>query len=163
VDRPGISGNSAGRHVIGGATLAERIAAEIDNDISEIGVVTALIEQFGKRHGLPEAAVFHMVLACDELLTNIISYGFLEGGRHKITASIQLDGDRLETEIVDDGIAFDPLAKDAPDVNLPLEERESGGLGVHFVRSLMDEVDYRRTDGKNYLKMVKRLPAPPAT
>jgi serine/threonine-protein kinase RsbW len=142
--------------------LAERISAEIDNDIAEIASVTVLIQRFGKSHGLPEAAVFHMVLAFDELLTNIISHGFLDGGRHKISASLKLDGDRFEGEIVDDGIAFDPLAGPVPDTSLPAEQREAGGLGIHFVRSVMDQLDYRRTDGRNYFKMVKRVPAEPA-
>jgi anti-sigma regulatory factor (Ser/Thr protein kinase) len=146
-----------------GLILAERIFAEIDNDIAEIARVTALIERFGERHQLPEAFVFHIKLAFDELLTNIISYGFLDGRRHKITAWIGLDGDRVEAEIVDEGIAFNPLDKAAPDLSQSVEERDGGGLGIHFVRAVMDRVDYRRSGGKNHLKMVKKVPAKPAS
>lgn len=142
--------------------MAERISAEIDNDIAEIASVTALIERFGKLHRLPEAAIFHMVLAFDELLTNIISHGFLDGARHKISASLELNGDLFEGEIVDDGVAFDPLAGPVPDTSLPIEQREVGGLGIHFVRSVMDHLDYHRAEGRNHVKMIKRVPADPA-
>jgi anti-sigma regulatory factor (Ser/Thr protein kinase) len=141
----------------GGATLGEWIAAEIDNDITETACVTSLVESFGERHALPDTIIFHMKLALDELLTNIISYGFLDGGRHKIIASIGIEGDKLEAEIIDDGIAFNPLARSAPDIGLATEERGVGGLGIHFIRSVMDRVDYHRSDGRNHLKLVKKL------
>jgi serine/threonine-protein kinase RsbW len=141
----------------GGATLGDRITAEIDNNVAEIAYVTSLIESFGERHRLPETVVFHMKLAIDELLTNIISYGFLDGGCHKIIASIRIEGDSLETEIIDDGIAFDPLARPAPDISRALEERGIGGLGIHFIRTVMDGVDYHRSDGRNHLKLVKKF------
>ncbi len=142
--------------------MGERTSVEIDNDIAEIARVTSLIENFGERHQLPETAVFHMKLAVDELLTNIISYGFLDGGRHKIILSIGIEGDRLEAEIIDDGIEFDPLARPAPDISLQAEEREIGGLGIHFIRSVMDRVDYHRSGDRNHLKLVKKVPAEPA-
>lgn len=141
--------------------MDERISTEIDNDIAQIACVIELLERSGRLHSLPETAVFHMTLALDELLTNIISYGFLDGGRHKITAWIGLCGNRLEAEIVDDGIAFDPLVGTAPDVGLSIEEREIGGLGVHLIRSMMDHVDYRRADGHNYLKLIKSVRGDP--
>ena len=108
--------------------MGERTSVEIDNDIAEIARVTSLIENFGERHQLPETAVFHMKLAFDEMLTNIISYGFLDGGRHKIILSIGIEGDRLEAEIIDDGIAFDPLARPAPDISLRLRSVRSADL-----------------------------------
>ncbi len=162
VDRLGIFGNSSQHCGSQGAALSERLSAEIDNDIAEIAHVTALIARFGERHHLPEAIVFHMKLAFDELLTNIISYGFVDGGRHKITASMELDGDRLEAEIVDDGVAFDPLAKAPPELSQAIEERDIGGLGIHFIRSVMDEVAYHRSGDRNHLRMVKKVPARPA-
>ncbi len=87
----------------------------------------SFIEELAERHALPETAVFHLQLACDELLTNAISYGFPDGGSPKIYISIALKGDTIETEIVDNGIAFNPLAQPEPDINLPLEERKIGG------------------------------------
>lgn len=139
--------------------VGEHVSAEIDNDMAEIARIAALVERFGAYHGLPEKVVYEMQLAFDELLTNIISYGFLDGGRHRITALLGVEGDRLEAEIVDDGIAFDPLAVPAPDLSVPIEERKIGGLGIHLVRSVMDHVSYHRADGRNYFKMIKKVPA----
>jgi anti-sigma regulatory factor (Ser/Thr protein kinase) len=156
------SGHSGSTAPQQGATLAETWVAEIKNDMAEIARVTSRIEEFGESHQLPKEVVFQFVLAFDELLTNIISYGCPDGGAHKITASMALAGDRLEAEIVDDGIAFDPLARPAPDLDASVEDRKIGGLGIHFVRSVMDSVHYRRQDGHNHLKMMKKVSAEPA-
>ncbi len=62
----------------------------------------------------------------------------------------------LTAEVEDDGRAFDPLARAAPDIEQPIEEREVGGLGIFLVKKLMTEVAYRRDGGKNILTMTKR-------
>jgi serine/threonine-protein kinase RsbW len=141
--------------------LDESAQAEISNNIGEIAKVIRLVENFGQRHRMPEATVAHFTLACDELLTNIISYGFRDDRVHKIVVVLGLEANTLQAEIIDDGIAFDPLAQPVPDLTLPLEERKIGGLGIHFVRTVMDRVDYRRSDGKNHLKMIKDVAAHP--
>lgn len=145
-----------------GCVLGERIYAEIDNDIAEIARFTALLDSFGERHHLPEAIVFHIKFAFDELLTNIISYGFTDTRPHKIAAWIGIEGNTFEAEIVDDGIAFNPLDKPTPDLSQSVDERPIGGLGIHFIRTVMDHVDYHRAGGRNHLKMIKKLPFPSA-
>lgn len=142
--------------------MGDKLLVEIDNDLGEIARLCALIDAFGEKHDLPPAAIFHITLAFDEFLTNIISYGFSDGERHKIAASIELDGDTIAAEIVDDGIAFNPLARPTPDTSKSLEEREIGGLGIHFIRRVMDKVEYCRADGRNHLKMIKKVRAEPA-
>lgn len=138
--------------------MSDSFKAEVSS-IGEIAGVMSFIEELAERHALPETAVFHLQLACDELLTNAISYGFPDGGSPKIYISIALKGDTIETEIVDNGIAFNPLAQPEPDINLPLEERKIGGLGVLIIRTVMNRLDYHRSDGHNHLKMVLQLPA----
>jgi len=59
--------------------------------------------------------------------------------------------------VEDDGKPFDPLQAPPPDLSLPLERRPIGGLGIHLIRNLMDEVSYARVGGRNVLKMVKHL------
>jgi anti-sigma regulatory factor (Ser/Thr protein kinase) len=59
--------------------------------------------------------------------------------------------------IEDDGIPFNPLEKETPDTDLPLEERKIGGLGIHLVRNLMDKVSYQRRVDKNRLTLVKNI------
>ena len=67
------------------------------------------------------------------------------------------DGEELVLEISDDGKPFDPTQAPPPKLNAALEERRIGGLGVYLVRTMMDEIAYRRSDGRNHLVMRKRL------
>lgn len=64
----------------------------------------------------------------------------------------------MTAEVVDDAPAFDPLAREEPDIDAELDEREVGGLGIHLLRRMMDEVTYARVDGHNRLRFAKRLP-----
>ncbi|HEY1736548.1 MAG TPA: ATP-binding protein [Methylovirgula sp.] len=143
--------------------MGDQLLAEIDNDIAAIAGLTARIEEFGEEHKLPSEAIFQLTLAFDELLTNIISYGFSDGKRHTITARIELHGDTIAAEIIDDGTAFDPLARATPDTTKSIEEREIGGLGIHFIRTVMDKIEYCRIDGHNHLKMLKKVRQAPVS
>ena len=93
----------------------------------------------------------------DELLTNIISYAYRDDKEHEIGIKVELSSDRLKVSMVDDGIPFNPLGIEKPDTELPLEEREIGGLGIHLVRNMMDKVSYRRRIDKNVITAVEYL------
>ncbi len=94
-------------------------------------------------------------IAFDELLNNIISYGYDDEEIHEIDIEIDLKGERLIITITDDGIPFNPFRKDPPDTMLSVEERVIGGLGIHIVKSLMDEYEYKRNVDKNIITLVK--------
>ena len=85
---------------------------------------------------------------------NTINHGH-DGGLHQISITFSSTDDALVIDILDDGKPFDPLT-DAPipNVNAPINERPIGGLGVYLVRKLMDEVTYRREEGRNHLTLV---------
>ncbi|MGP8232389.1 MAG: ATP-binding protein [Methylovirgula sp.] len=142
--------------------LGDHLQAGIES-LGQISDILSRIEDFGARRGLSSASVFHLQLACDEMLTNVISYGFPDARPRDIHVSISLGQDMIETEIIDNGIPFNPLAQPEPDLILPLEERETGGLGIHFVRAVMTRLDYHRSNGRNHLKMVLQLSADPAS
>ncbi|MBO5529045.1 MAG: ATP-binding protein [Bacilli bacterium] len=97
-------------------------------------------------------------LALDELYTNIASYAYEPG-----TGDIEIDYDfdeetRLLTIIIaDSGKAFDPLAKEDPNIALPAESRQIGGLGIFIVKNVMDETTYCRVDNKNILTLKKKI------
>jgi serine/threonine-protein kinase RsbW len=144
-----------------GAGLAESLVVELDNALAEIARFEDEFQSFVARHGLAPRIAMQIWLAFDELLTNTISYGFPQGGQHRISVRLDVDGDCFTAELVDDGVAFDPLAMPEPDLDAALEEREVGGLGIHFVRATMDSLDYRREKDQNRLVMTKRVfPAP---
>jgi serine/threonine-protein kinase RsbW len=141
--------------------LADSLAIELDNELAEIERFEGEFQAFAARHGLAPRIIGQIWLAFDELLTNTISYGFPEGGGHKISVRLDMDGDRFTAELTDDGVAFDPLAAAEPDLDADLEEREIGGLGIHFVRVVMDSLDYRREKDQNRLVMTKRILSAP--
>jgi anti-sigma regulatory factor (Ser/Thr protein kinase) len=70
---------------------------------------------------------------------------------------LELDHERLKLTLTDDGPPFDPFSQAAPDTTLSIEDRPIGGLGIHLVRKLMDEISYERRDGHNVVVLVKRL------
>jgi serine/threonine-protein kinase RsbW len=106
--------------------------------------------------GLPVGATGAVMVAADEVLSNVLDHG--DARTIRIHARSR-DG-RVTVEIADDGAPFDPLSAAAPDTTLPVELREIGGLGVHLVRNLMDEVGYERRDGENRLRFTKTFAAP---
>jgi anti-sigma regulatory factor (Ser/Thr protein kinase) len=63
----------------------------------------------------------------------------------------------LTIDVADDGIAFNPLEKDPPDLDLPFSERPIGGLGIHIVRALSETIAYRRENDRNHLTMTMRV------
>ena len=136
-------------------TLALRLA----NRLAAIAEAAEEISRFCEGHGVPVAAIGHLNLALDEAMTNTIAYGWPEGGEHELVVTISVSDGMMVAEIADDGIAFDPLKVPPPDLESDLASRPVGGLGVHFVKTLMDDVGYRRDGGRNVLTMKKRFVA----
>jgi len=132
------------------ASASLKIAPKMD----ELEQITAIVEDLGEQDDWPPDLIFKVNLVLDELSVNIVNYG---GEASEIVVCLAADADEVRVEISDDGRPFDPLT-DAiePDLDAPLEERAIGGLGIHLVREMMDELHYSREDGKNRLAMVKR-------
>src|SRR5262245_33933777 len=127
------------------------------NRPSEVEWLISSLERFGHDHRIPESVVQAVTLALDEVITNTISYGYDDQVPHEIRVHLTLADGRLSAEVEDDARPFNPLTAPRPDLTSPVEARPVGGLGVHLVRSMMDQVDYRRESGKNHLIMSKRL------
>ncbi|EIC21488.1 SpoIIE family protein phosphatase [Thiorhodovibrio frisius] len=129
----------------------------LTNDLSELGRLADWLERFGDAHGIPRKVIHPLNLALDELVTNIIHYAYPDGEAHSFTLELRPLGDRLEAELVDDGIPFNPLEMPDADTESDVEERQIGGLGIHFVRQTMDGVYYQFEQGHNHLRLIKRL------
>lgn len=125
----------------------------IGADRSEIARVNAAFAKFADLHALPASVRRSLQIALDELLSNTIDYGFVG----QAIVELEAAGDRVTLRMTDDGRPFDPFAVAAPDASLPLEERRSGGLGIHLVRGMMDEVSYQRQAGRNVVVLTKLL------
>ena len=127
--------------------------------MDELARVSSAIEEMGERENWPAPMAFQVNLALEELVINVMNHGHDEGV-HEIEIRLTSDADGITVDTIDDGKPFNPLI-DAPQVDpsAAMEDRRIGGLGVHLVRSMMDEMSYRRERGKNHLTLVKRFSA----
>ncbi|WP_187301348.1 ATP-binding protein [Aureimonas sp. AU20] len=127
------------------------------NELAAIAGLVSGVEATLAREGVPEPVAAGLGLALDELLTNTVSYGYLDGGWHEILVELDVAPGCVDVSVRDDGRAFDPLLAPEPDLAVELEERQVGGLGIHFVRTLADEISYERERGWNVLRLRKRF------
>lgn len=128
---------------------------ELKNAQSETERLCRCVEDFATSTGLDKKTAFRITLALEELFTNIVSYGFQDGLEHTIGITLEKENRALVFRIEDDGVPFDPMNAEAPDVKCPLEESKVGGLGIHLVKKMMDEIVYERRDDKNIITMKK--------
>jgi serine/threonine-protein kinase RsbW len=135
----------------------ERAELRIANRLAELERVRQWVEQFGAAHALPVPVLTSLLVSFDEVLTNIISYGYRDGATHEIRLSVALEGGAVAADVEDDGLPYDPLAAPPPALSGGISERPVGGLGIHFVRTLNDAVAYERRGNTNRLSFSKRL------
>jgi sigma-B regulation protein RsbU (phosphoserine phosphatase) len=138
---------------------AGHLEVRIKNRMPDIDVVEERFHAFAARNSISETDRQTMSMVMDDLLNNVISYAYPQGGDHVIVVDMTLKGSRLVLMIEDDGIPFDPFHAEEPDVGLSVEERGIGGLGIHLVRETMDEHHYQRRANKNIVILVKELGA----
>lgn len=135
-----------------------RLDVTISNDLGELQRLAMLVDEFVERNALPERIAFNLNLCLDELITNIVSYGFDDGHHHDIHVRFVIRDGMLETEIEDDAKEYDPFTEaPEPDLDAGVDDRPIGGLGVFLVKEFMDRTEYVRTDGRNYTRLWKSI------
>jgi len=120
--------------------------------------ISKFIEQSGLEAGLDETAICRCQLAVDEACTNIIEHAYEGEGRGSIDICCDPEPAAGELTIVieDHGKRFDPDSVPSPQLNTNLEDMQVGGLGLYFMRQVMDAVEFSYQDGSNKLVLVKR-------
>lgn len=123
------------------------------NSLSIVNELPGLTAKLASRYGLSSEACGRINLILEEALVNVVSYAYPEGVSGEITLTIRHDdiAEKLIFEIADEGTPFDPTAAPAPDQSADAEDRPIGGLGIHLVRTLSDNVQYARSEGRNIL------------
>lgn len=112
------------------------------------------ISQCARGQGLPEKRIHEIELVVEEVLVNIFNYAYPEGDG-EVTVICRTDEEgHLIIETIDNGLPFDPLSREDPDLTQDIAERQIGGLGVFLMKTLMDEVHYRRENDKNILTLI---------
>ena len=133
--------------------MSEKLVLNRKATIDEIEIILEAVEYFGEQEDWDPALTFKVKLAIEELGINVVNHGRVDeipGIEIIVTSSPE----KLTITIEDDGRPFDPL-NDAPEPDLTsaIDYRPIGGLGIHFVREMMDEMTYRHEDGKNCLAL----------
>jgi serine/threonine-protein kinase RsbW len=137
-----------------------RASITLRGEHAELTRLQAFADEFALIGSLPDDERARLLVILDELFTNVVTHG---RGSHSedgnIIVALAWRTGRLRISFVDDGPPFDPLAFGAPDLETAGEERPIGGLGIHIVRSLVDQARYRREGGRNHLHLVRHIAA----
>ena len=136
---------------------AHRLDFRIPNEQKAIAQATEKFHAFAEEHGVPTQDTMRVNLVFDEILSNIVSYAYEDDATHEIKIGVELSRGKLVVSIEDDGIPFNPFAREEPDTSLSIEDREIGGLGIHLVKNVMDEATYHRRQNANLLVLSKNL------
>lgn len=123
---------------------------------SEIGAVNDALERAALAGDVPEPTMRAMQVALDELLTNAITHGKVSID-DPLHVDLIVGNQWLRAVVSHAGPEFDPTAAEAPDLDGSLEDRDIGGLGLHLVRSMMDEFTYQYAEQRNILHLGKRF------
>lgn len=136
--------------------MGKEVVLNLGNAPEELERINQAVESMAEEEGWPSELVFQITLVLEELEMNIIQHAYTGARSAASQITLNSEADKLTIEIVDEGPPFNPL-EDAPepDLDASLEARQVGGLGVHLVRSLMDELNYSRDGDKNRLTLVK--------
>ncbi len=126
--------------------------------VASLPEVTAFIDAQLEEIACPVRAQMHIDLAIDELFANIANYAYAPGTGDAVVGYEYDEKERtVSVTFTDSGVPFDPLQNPDPDISLPAEERQIGGLGIMMVKKVMDDIVYRYENGKNILTIRKKL------
>ena len=91
-------------------------------------------------------------------MLNSLTHG-RDDGLNELQIAILSSPDNIAIELSDDGAPFDPMTDaPAPDLHAALNDRLIGGLGIHLIREMVDDIKYRRETGRNLLTLIVRRP-----
>ena len=133
------------------------LSFKLKNHLSELDALCRKLEKFGRRLGLSKKSVFQINLALDELFTNIVSYGYPDRDTHWINFALSHENGTVIIRVEDQGLPFDPASIDLPDLQKTIENCKIGGLGLHIVRKLVDDIVYERCGEKNITTLKKNI------
>lgn len=130
----------------------------VDATIENVPAVTAFVDEQLEQLDCPMKTQIQVDVAIDELFGNIAHYAYNpEIGAATVRVEVSENPLAVVITFIDNGVPYDPLTKEDPDITLSAEEREIGGLGIYMVKKSMDDVSYEYRDGKNILKIKKNI------
>ena len=126
--------------------------------LEKLDEVLAFVEENLEKNDCPMKVLMQVQIAVEEIFVNISHYAY-DSEQGTVTIRVEVGGDPLQVIItfIDQGVPYDPLQKEDPDVTLSAEDRQIGGLGIFMVKKSMDDVKYEYADGKNILTISKKI------
>ena len=131
-----------------------RVETRILNRIADVEAVAEAVSDFCATHNLSNQLLVALGVSLDEALSNIIRYAYKDRNDHSILVRLDYESGSVAATVEDDGQPFNPLS--VPALNLAAPDRDCG-FGIHFIKNLMDDVQYARKEGRNCLQMRKRI------
>lgn len=122
----------------------------------ELGTVIGLLEQCLEDEGCSPKLKIAIAVAVEEAYINIADYAY-QGEKGNCTFLVHIEDGTAKMVLKDEGVAYNPLEKEDPDITLSAEERPIGGLGIYMVKKTMDEVTYERDGKTNILTIIKKI------
>jgi len=130
----------------------------VEATIENIEVITEFTDRELEALDCPIRPLMQIRVAIDEIVSNIARNAYAPGtGTITVVFSFDETERMAELTFIDEGVPFDPLQREDPDITLSAAERPIGGLGIMLVRKTMDEMTYRREEGKNILCLRKKI------
>ncbi len=137
------------------ATL--KFTLKLKNRMEDLEKLNRALEILSVRQGMSKKCTCETNLVLEELFTNILRHGCCEQNNHQINITISVTSDMLTVQIEDDGVPFNPITAQAPNLKIPIEKREVGGLGIFLAKHYTEEIQYKRRGKKNILILKKKI------
>jgi sigma-B regulation protein RsbU (phosphoserine phosphatase) len=131
----------------------------IKNNLDELERLNAFLEKTANEWGISRELMFELNMVVEEVVSNIIRHGYKENKvEDEILLEMAFNESEITIRITDHSIEFNPLKVPPPvDLDKPARERKVGGLGVYFIREMLDKVDYLRENDSNILILTKKV------
>jgi len=133
--------------------VANTLSISFANDMRELTHVLQVVNVFLEPRELQSKLVYAVNLILEEILMNIIRYGYDDEDSHEIEVQIELEEDEVALTVRDDGKEFNPLTIPGPNRSKSAMDRIEEGLGLQFVRHMRNAMEYRRQGDKNILSI----------
>jgi anti-sigma regulatory factor (Ser/Thr protein kinase) len=133
--------------------MRELLKFKIDNDFKELKILNRSVRTFLGTIGVASKTIYKVNLVLEEIITNIIKYGYNDIKKHEIEVNINITAEHIRIRIIDDGNEFDAAKFPSPNTDTPLDKMRIGGLGIFLVKNHSNNIKYKRHKKKNILRV----------